>query len=111
MPFERLAELDKLIHEPARLSILTALSSCGQADFTFLRRLTGLTRGNLSSHLSRLKEAGLVDVDKSFEDKTPVTTVSLSEEGRRTIARYWDDLQALRDEANRWEADDMDSSD
>ncbi|PSQ73851.1 MAG: ArsR family transcriptional regulator [Bacteroidetes bacterium QH_9_64_21] len=79
MPFERLAELDKLIHEPARLSILTALSSCGKANFTFLRRLTGLTRGNLSSHLSRLDEAGLVDVDKSFEDKTPVTTVSLSE--------------------------------
>ncbi|MFB6230571.1 MAG: transcriptional regulator [Salinibacter sp.] len=110
VPFERLAELDKLIHEPARLSILTALSSCGEADFTFLRRLTGLTRGNLSSHLSRLEDAGLVDVDKSFEDKTPVTTVSLSEEGRRTIVRYWDDLQALRDEADQWDADDLDST-
>lgn len=110
VPFERLAELDKLIHEPARLSILTALSSCGQADFTFLRRLTGLTRGNLSSHLSRLEEAGLVDVDKSFEDKTPVTTVSLNEDGRRTIARYWDELQTLRDEANQWDADDSDQA-
>ncbi|PSQ66416.1 MAG: ArsR family transcriptional regulator, partial [Bacteroidetes bacterium QH_1_61_8] len=48
VPFERLAELNKLIHEPARLSILTALSSCGRADFPFLRRLTGLTKGNLS---------------------------------------------------------------
>jgi DNA-binding MarR family transcriptional regulator len=103
VPFERLAELDKLIHEPARLSILTALSSCGTADFPFLRRLTGLTKGNLSSHLSRLKEAGLVDVEKQFEDKTPVTTVQLSEQGRRTIARYWDELQALREEADRWE--------
>lgn len=110
MPFERLAELDKLIHEPARLSILTALSSCGKANFTFLRRLTGLTRGNLSSHLSRLEEAGLVDMDKSFEAKTPVTTVSLNEDGRRTIARYWDDLQALRDEADRWDTDDVDSA-
>jgi len=110
VPFERLAELDKLIHEPARLSILTALSSCGQADFTFLQRLTGLTRGNLSSHLSRLEEAELVDVDKSFADKTPVTTVSLSENGRRTIARYWDDLQALRDAADRWGADDVDAT-
>jgi DNA-binding transcriptional ArsR family regulator len=102
MPFERLADLDKLIHEPARLSILTALSSCGQADFPFLRRLTGLTKGNLSSHLSRLEEAGLVDVEKQFENKTPVTTARLSEQGRRTIARYWDELQALREKADRW---------
>ena len=64
----------------------------------------------MSSHLSRLDEAGLVDVDKSFEDKTPVTTVSLSEDGRRTIACYWDDLQTLRDEANRWAADDPGST-
>jgi DNA-binding MarR family transcriptional regulator len=108
VPFERLAELDKLIHEPARLSILTALSSCGQADFPFLRRLTGLTKGNLSSHLSRLEETGLVDVEKHFEDKTPVTTVQLSENGRRTIARYWDDLQALREQADRWPPGDSD---
>ena len=64
----------------------------------------------MSSHPSRLDEAGLVDVDKSFEDKTPVTTVSLSEDGRRTIARYWDDLQTLRDEANQWAVDDPGST-
>ncbi|HKL89017.1 MAG TPA: transcriptional regulator [Salinibacter sp.] len=108
VPFERLAELDKLIHEPARLSILTALSSCGEADFTFLRRLTGLTKGNLSSHLSRLEEAGMVNVEKKFEDKTPVTTARLSENGRRTIARYWDELQALREKADQWDADEDD---
>jgi DNA-binding transcriptional ArsR family regulator len=106
VPFERLAELDKLIHEPARLSILTALSSCGEADFTFLRRLTGLTKGNLSSHLARLEEAGLVEVEKQFDDKTPVTTAQLSEEGRRTIATYWDELQELREEAGRWDAEE-----
>lgn len=106
VPFEHLAELDKLIHEPARLSILTALSSCGQADFPFLRRLTGLTKGNLSSHLSRLEDAGLVDVEKRFEDKTPVTTVQLSENGRRTIAQYWDELQSLRERADSWTSDD-----
>lgn len=109
VPFERLAELDKLIHEPARLSILTALSSCGRADFPFLRRLTGLTKGNLSSHLSRLEDAGLIDIEKRFENKTPVTTASLSEDGRRTIARYWDELQALREQANRWEEPDADA--
>ncbi len=111
VPFERLAELDKLIHEPARLSILTALSSCGQADFPFLRRLTGLTKGNLSSHLSRLEETGLVEVEKRFEDKTPVTTVRLSETGHRTIAQYWDELQALREDADQWDASDSGAED
>lgn len=95
-PFERLAQLDKLIHEPARLSILTALSSCGKASFTFLRNVTGLTKGNLSSHLSKLEDAGFVDVEKTFEGKTPVTYAAISEHGRRTIAHYWDELADLR---------------
>jgi len=105
-PFEKLAQLDKLIHEPARLSILTALSSCGRADFTYLRRLTGLTKGNLSSHLSKLEDAGLVDVEKTFEGKSPVTYANISEQGRRTIATYWDELQDLRDDAARWNGGD-----
>ncbi|HEY3056658.1 MAG TPA: transcriptional regulator, partial [Thermoanaerobaculia bacterium] len=61
-PFERLAGLDRLVHEPARLSILTALSACKSADFLFLQRLTGLSKGNLSSHLSKLEEGGLVAI-------------------------------------------------
>ena len=95
-PFERLAQLDKLVHEPARLAILTALSSCGKASFTFLRTLTGLTKGNLSSHLSKLEDAGFVDVEKTYDGKTPVTYAAISEHGRRTLARYWDDLSDLR---------------
>ncbi len=98
-PFEKLAHLDKLVHEPARLALLTALSSCDRATFTFLRKLTGLTRGNLSSHLSTLDDAGFVDIDKRFEGNAPVTYVSLSDDGRRSIARYWDDLQAIRTQA------------
>lgn len=105
-PFEKLAQLDKLIHEPARLSILTALSSCGRADFTYLHRLTGLTKGNLSSHLSKLEDAGLVDVEKTFEGKSPVTYANISEQGRRTIATYWDELRDLRDDAARWNGGD-----
>ena len=68
-PFEELANLDKLIHEPARLSILTALSVCESADFLSLRRLTGLSDGNLSVQLSKLEEAGLVDIQKQFVGK------------------------------------------
>lgn len=66
-PFERLASFDRLVHEPARLAILTALSACEKADFVFLRSLTRLTKGNLSSHLSKLEHAGLVSLEKMFE--------------------------------------------
>jgi len=62
-PFERLAELDRLVHEPARLAIMTALSACERADFLYLQRLTGLSRGNLSSHL----EAGGRGADRDRE--------------------------------------------
>ena len=58
--------LDRLIHEPARLAILTVLSSVRAADFVFLQHTTGLTQGNLSSHLTKLEEAGLVRIEKSF---------------------------------------------
>lgn len=87
--FQDLAKLDKLIHEPARLSILTALMSCKRADFLFLQRLTGLTAGNLSAHIARLEEAGLVASEKRFIDRRPNTLLALSAEGRAVIETYW----------------------
>jgi DNA-binding transcriptional ArsR family regulator len=54
---QQINELDRLVHEPARLAILTVLSSCHEADFVFLQRATGLTNGNLSAHLSKLEDA------------------------------------------------------
>jgi DNA-binding MarR family transcriptional regulator len=88
--------LDRLIHEPGRLAILTVLSSVTDADFVFLQRATGLTKGNLSSHLSRLEDAGLVAIEKRFVRKKPNTKVSLTAEGRRRIARHWDQLERLK---------------
>ena len=70
--------LDRLIHEPARLAILTVLSSVEDADFTFLQRTTGLTKGNLSSHLTKLETAGLVQINKTFVGKRPNTKVALT---------------------------------
>ena len=102
-PFAELAGLDKLIHEPSRLAILTALSACESADFLYLQRLTGLTTGNLSSHLSRLDEAGMVAIEKHFVDRRPNTRVSLSEKGRAAIERYWQRMEALRQETTSWE--------
>jgi len=88
--------LDRLIHEPGRLAILTVLSSVTDADFVFLQRATGLTKGNLSSHLSKLEEAGLVAIDKRFVRKKPNTNVALTAEGRQRIAHHWDQLERLR---------------
>jgi DNA-binding MarR family transcriptional regulator len=103
-PFADLAELDRLVHEPARLAILTALSVCQSADFRYLERLTGLTRGNLSSHLTKLEAGGLVDIEKTFEGKTPRTVLSLTKQGDQAIERHWRRLQQLHEEAQRWGA-------
>jgi DNA-binding MarR family transcriptional regulator len=88
--------LDRLIHEPARLAIVTVLSSVEDADFTFLQRTTGLTKGNLSSHLAKLEAAELVEISKSFVRKKPNTKVALTPAGRERVARHWDQLERLK---------------
>ncbi len=101
--FEEMAGLDRLVHEPARLAILTALSTCQRADFVFLQRITGLNAGNLSSHLTRLEEAGLVAVEKQFVGKRPNTLVHLTAAGQQAITRHWLQLEALRKGAEDWQ--------
>jgi DNA-binding MarR family transcriptional regulator len=88
--------LDRLIHEPGRLAILTVLSSVKDADFVFLQRATGLTKGNLSSHLTKLEAAGLIAIEKRFVHKKPNTNVALTAVGKRRIARHWDQLERLK---------------
>lgn len=101
--FEEMAGLNRLIHEPARLSILTILASCQSADYLFLQRLTGLTGGNLSSHLAKLEEGGLIELEKRFVEKRPNTLVQITEKGRAAIARHWEQLENLRRDAQSWE--------
>ena len=101
-PFREIAELDRLVHDPTRLAILTALSACGGADFLFLQRLTGLTKGNLSSHLSRLEEGGLVVIEKRVIDKKPNTFVRLADGGRAAIDAYWERLRELQEGVRTW---------
>jgi len=88
--------LDRLIHEPGRLAILTVLSSVNAADFVFLQRATGLTNGNLSSHLTKLEEAGLVKIAKKFVHKKPNTNVALTPVGKKRIADHWDRLERFK---------------
>lgn len=101
-PFEKIAQLDKLIHEPARLSILTALASCESADFTFLRNLTGLSDGNLSIQVGKLEEAGLVNIHKQFIERKPSTRISISEKGQQTVGLYWSQLDEIKKNADNW---------
>lgn len=86
--------LDRLIHEPARLAIMTVLSSVKAADFVFLQRTTRLTKGNLSSHLTKLEEAGLVKIVKRFVKKN--TSVELTPLGKKRIAGHWSQLERLK---------------
>jgi DNA-binding MarR family transcriptional regulator len=88
--------VDRLVHEPGRLAILTVLSSVADADFVFLQRTTGLTKGNLSSHLTKLEDAGLVETEKRFVRKKPNTSVALTAEGRQRITRHWEQLDRLK---------------
>jgi len=106
-PFEELANLDKLIHEPARLAILTALSACESADFLSLRRLTGLSDGNLSVQLSKLEEAGLVNIQKQFVGKKPSTQIKITKKGAVAIQRHWEQLNALKQNADAWQGDSI----
>jgi DNA-binding transcriptional ArsR family regulator len=101
-PFEELSGLDRLVHEPARLAILSALASCRAADFMFLQSLTGLTKGNLSNHLGKLALGSLITVEKSFTGKVQHTSIQLTPQGRDSIRRHWERLEQLHKAALEW---------
>ncbi|MGD2247748.1 MAG: transcriptional regulator [Candidatus Methanofastidiosia archaeon] len=92
---EPIADIDRLIHEPARLMILAQLYVVESADFLFLTRLTGLTPGNLSSHMSKLEDAGYVEVIKEFLDKKPHTMLRLTSEGRNAFKEYIQNMKKV----------------
>lgn len=81
-------EVDRVIHEPARLAIIAHLYVVSEADFIYLEQRTKLTRGNLSSHLRKLEEAGYVAIEKKFVDRIPRTVVELTNSGRESFDHY-----------------------
>lgn len=87
---------NRLVHEPARLAILTVLSSCESADFVFLRRVTGLTKGSLSVQLVNLEQGGLVTITKEIVNRKTRTTVKLSRRGGKEIEEYWRTMDSIR---------------
>lgn len=88
-------EIDRTIHAPARLLIMAQLAVIESADFTFLMNQTELTRGNLSTHLSKLEEAGYISITKEFVNKMPRTLIRLSDEGKEALKKYSDTMQQV----------------
>jgi DNA-binding MarR family transcriptional regulator len=86
--FRSMINVDRIIHEPARLIIVAILYAVESADFLYLLRETGLTKGNLSSHLSRLEDVGYIDIEKTFHGKVPRTICRLTDSGRTAFDGY-----------------------
>lgn len=94
---EGLTQLDRLVHEPARLAILAILAVVEEADFVFLQNQAGLTAGNLATHLARLEEAGFVESRKIFEGKKPCTLLKLTAAGSAALTAWRKNLGRLMD--------------
>lgn len=92
-------QIDRLIHEPARLALMTQLSVVDEADFVFLQRQTGMTPGNMSAHIGKLVKAGYVEVAKTFADNRPRTIYSLTAPGRGAFESYLVRMRSLLDAA------------
>lgn len=82
--------IDRLIHEPARLILMTILNAVESADFLYLQRETGLTKGNLSAHLAKLEAEGYISIEKTYKGKIPLTICRLTQAGREAFGRYRD---------------------
>ena len=92
-----LEDIDKVVHEPARLMILAQLYVVEEADFTFVQNRTGLTAGNLSFHTTKLEGAGYLQTEKRFRDRMPSTLLRLTPEGRAAFKEYRERLSRVFD--------------
>ena len=85
---QTIADLDRVIHEPGRLMLVALLFAVEKSDFLYLQHETGMNKGTLSSHLSRLEEAGYVKVEKTYRGKVPQTLLRLTAAGRKAFEQY-----------------------
>lgn len=93
--FRSMGDIDRLIHEPARMMIVAILHSWHSVDYLYLLRETGLTKGNLTSHLSKLEAAGYIEIEKTFKGKVPLTICHLSDKGRAAFETYRQQLKDI----------------
>ena len=90
--------LDRMLHEPARLMIVTTLYPLDQSDFLYLLRETGLTKGNLSAHLMKLEEAKYIEIEKTYRGKLPLTLIRLTQQGRTALMDYRNKLKEIMEQ-------------
>ena len=93
-----LADIDQIIHAPARLMVLTYLYVVESVDYVFLMRLTGLTWGNLFTHLTKLEQADYITIEKTFKGKKPYTIIHLSDKGRNAFREYKKNMKQVLDD-------------
>ena len=81
-------QLDRVIHEKGRLAIMSMLAASPELSFTELKEALDMTDGNLTTHIRTLQESGYVSVTKSFRNRRPLTTCSLTPAGRESFSNY-----------------------
>jgi DNA-binding MarR family transcriptional regulator len=96
-----LTEVDRLVHEPSRSIILAILTATQSADFLYLQRETGLTKGNLTIHLSKLEKAGYIRIEKTYRQKIPMTLCSITNKGREIFENYRNQLKQFLEDTNQ----------
>ena len=97
MDTQDIGKVDRTIHAPARLMLMTLLHSTESVDFIYLLRETGLTKGNLASHIAKLEEHKYIVVEKGYQGKIPLTTYHLTRKGREAFQSYREQLQRIID--------------
>lgn len=90
LPFK---DLDPILHSQLRLAVMSLLISVREAEFTYLKEKTGATAGNLSVQIAKLKEAGYIEVEKSFRDNYPLTTCNVTPKGAKAFRIYVESIQ------------------
>ena len=95
--FASLTDFDRVLHSPARLTIVAILSAVEEADFLYLLNESGLTKGNLSTHLSKLEETGYIEIEKTYRGKIPLTICRLTKDGRAAFVEYRKKLKKFID--------------
>lgn len=98
---EPFLKLDRVIHEKGRMAIMSLLAANAELSFTEMKQTLGMTDGNLSVHLRTLQEAGYIAISKTFQDRKPLTTCSLTAGGRKAFAGYIDLLEQIVRESRK----------
>jgi DNA-binding MarR family transcriptional regulator len=95
--FPSLTNFNRILHSPARLTIVAILSTVEEADFTYLLNESGLTKGNLSTHLTKLEQSGYIEIEKTYRGKIPLTLCRLTQAGQTAFKKYRKQLKRFVD--------------